>query len=59
MLDGDISRDALTGRGAEMTIEGKIPLSSLPTGKYQLEIMVTDNLGKKTITSTADFSVQP
>jgi GWxTD domain-containing protein len=59
MLAGDISRDTLSRGAAEMTLEDKLPLGSLPIGKYQLQIIVTDNLGKKNITSTAVFAVQP
>jgi hypothetical protein len=59
LLAGDISRDTLSRGAAEMTLEDKLPLGSLPIGKYQLQIIVTDNLGKKNITSTAVFAVQP
>jgi GWxTD domain-containing protein len=44
--------------GEEMTIENRITLASLPPGKYQLAIAVTDNLAKQTITPTADFTVK-
>jgi hypothetical protein len=42
-----------------MTLESRITLTSLPPGKYQLAIAVTDNLTKQTITPTTDFTVKP
>jgi hypothetical protein len=42
-----------------MTLEQLITLGSLTPGKYQLEIAVTDNLAKQTITPVADFTVKP
>jgi GWxTD domain-containing protein len=45
--------------GEEMTLESRITLTSLPPGKYQLAIAITDNLTKQTITPTTDFTVKP
>jgi GWxTD domain-containing protein len=45
--------------GEEMTIENRITLASLPPGKYQLAVAVTDNLANQTITPTTDFTVKP
>ena len=50
--------DQLTQRGEELTLEKALALNALPPGKYKLEIQVTDNLSKETITPTADFTVK-
>lgn len=44
--------------GEQITIEKLMPLSSLAPGKYKLEITVTDQLSKKTITPSAEFTVK-
>lgn len=51
--------DKVPQHGEEMTLESRITLASLPPGKYQLAIAVTDNLAKQTITPTTDFTVKP
>src|ERR1700691_5597465 len=58
-LKFDIPADKVPQHGEEMTIENRITLASLPPGKYQLAIAVTENLAKQTITPTADFTVKP
>ena len=58
VLKFDMSSDKLPEHGEELTLEDKITLGSLPPGKYRLEIAVTDNLAKQTITPTADFTVK-
>jgi hypothetical protein len=58
-LTFSIPADKVPQHGEEMTIENRITLASLPPGKYQLAIAVTDNLAKQTITPTADFTVKP
>jgi GWxTD domain-containing protein len=58
-LKFSIPADKVPQHGEEMTIENRITLASLPPGKYQLAIAVTDNLAKQTITPTADFTVKP
>ena len=55
VLKFDVSSDKLPEHGEELTLENKITLGSLSPGKYRLEIAVTDNLAKQTITPTADF----
>jgi len=50
--------DQLGQRGEELTLEKAVKLSTLPPGKYKLEVQITDNLSKETITPTADFSVK-
>ncbi len=59
MLKFDIPADKLPQHGEEMTLKELITLGSLAPGKYQIEIAVTDNLTKQTITPTADFTVKP
>jgi len=58
-LTFDVPADKVPQHGEEMTIENRITLASLPPGKYQLAVAVTDNLAKQTITPTADFTVKP
>src|ERR1700689_1558051 len=58
-LKFDIPADKVPQHGEEMTIENRITLASLPPGKYQLAVAVTDNLAKQTITPTTDFTVKP
>jgi GWxTD domain-containing protein len=58
-LKFSIPTDKLPQHGEEMTLENRITLASLPPGKYQLAIAVTDNLAKQTITPTTDFTVKP
>ncbi len=58
-LQFDIPADKLPSHGEELTLENRITLGSLAPGKYKLEVAVTDNLAKQTITPTADFTVKP
>jgi GWxTD domain-containing protein len=58
-LKFEIPADKVPQHGEEMTIENRITLASLPPGKYQLAVAVTDNLAKQTITPTTDFTVKP
>jgi GWxTD domain-containing protein len=58
-LKFDIPADKLPLHGEELTLENRITLGTLAPGKYQLAIVVTDNLAKQTITPTADFTVKP
>jgi GWxTD domain-containing protein len=59
VLTFNIPADKVPQHGEEMTIENRITLATLPPGKYQLAIAVTDNLAKQTITPTTDFTVKP
>lgn len=59
MLKFDIPADKLPERGEELTLENMITLGSLAPGKYKLEVAVTDNLAKQTITPTEEFTVNP
>jgi len=58
-LKFDLPASQLPEHGEELTLEKKLTLGSLAPGKYKLEIAVTDNLAKETITPTADFTVRP
>ena len=59
MLKFDLPADKLPQHGEELTLENMITLGSLAPGKYKLEVAVTDNLAKQTITPTTDFTVKP
>jgi len=58
MLKFDVPPGKLPQHGEELTLEQLITLGSLAPGKYELEVAVTDNLTKQTITPTADFTVK-
>ena len=58
-LKFDVPADKLPAHGEELTLENRITLGSLAPGKYKLEIAVTDNLAKQTITPSAEFTVRP
>jgi GWxTD domain-containing protein len=58
MLKFDLGSDKLPEHGEEMTLANSITLGSLAPGKYKLQIAVTDNITKQTITPTADFTVK-
>jgi GWxTD domain-containing protein len=58
VLKFDVPADKLPQHGEEMTLENLITLGSLAPGKYHLEVAVTDNLAKQTITPAADFTVK-
>lgn len=45
-------------RGDELTLEKALTLSALAPGKYKLEVQVTDNITKESITPTADFTIK-
>ena len=59
LMTFDLPADKLPQHGEELTLENRITLGSLAPGKYRLEVAVTDNLTKQTITPTADFTVKP
>jgi len=58
VLKFDVPRDKLPEHGEELTLENIITLGSLPPGAYKLEVAVTDNLTKQTITPAMDFTVK-
>ncbi len=57
-LKFSIPPNRLPAHGEEMTIEEKVALASLAPGGYKLEVVVTDNLAKQTITPFAEFTVR-
>src|ERR1700734_1001172 len=59
VLKFDIPKEKLPEHGEELTLENIITLGSLPPGAYKLEVAVTDNLTKQTITPPMDFTVKP
>ncbi|MFY9802269.1 MAG: GWxTD domain-containing protein [Candidatus Acidiferrales bacterium] len=58
VLKFDLGDDKLPEHGEELTLENVITLGSLSPGKYKLEVAVTDNLAKKTITPVTEFTVR-
>jgi len=58
-LKFDIPANKIPEHGEEMTLANEITLGSLAPGKYKLEVAVTDNVSKQTITPTTDFVVRP
>jgi GWxTD domain-containing protein len=59
VLKFDLASDKFPEHGEELTLENMITLGSLAPGRYKLEVAVTDNLAKQTITPTTDFTVKP
>jgi len=59
MLKFSLPSDKVPEHGEEMTLANTITLGSLAPGKYKLQVAVTDNLAKQTITPTMDFTVKP
>ncbi|MFZ3218354.1 MAG: GWxTD domain-containing protein [Candidatus Acidiferrales bacterium] len=59
ILQYNLGQDKLPLHGEEMTLENIITLGSLKPGKYKLEVAITDNLTKKTITPATEFTVRP
>ncbi len=58
VLKFDIPKEKLPEHGEELTLENIITLGSLPPGAYKLEVSVTDNLAKQTITPAMAFTVK-
>jgi GWxTD domain-containing protein len=54
----DLPKSEIPEHGEELTLEDRVPISALAPGKYKLEIAITDNLAKQTITPFADFTVK-
>jgi GWxTD domain-containing protein len=51
--------DKLGDHGEQITLEKTLTLAGFAPGKYKLEVQITDNLAKQTISPTADFTVKP
>jgi GWxTD domain-containing protein len=58
-LKFSIPPNKLPAHGEQMTIADKVTLASLAPGRYKLEVAVTDNLAKQTITPFTEFTVRP
>jgi GWxTD domain-containing protein len=58
VLKFDESSDQLPEHGEELTLEKALTLGSLAPGKYKLEVRVTDNLAKQSISPSAEFTVK-
>ncbi len=59
----EVSKQAETSEqlaqgGEQLTIEKTMMLTNYPPGKYKLEVQVTDQVGKKTITPSAEFTIR-
>ncbi len=53
------SAQQLNQNGQQITLERLLPLKSFDPGRYKLEIQITDNIKKQTITPSAEFTVKP
>ena len=58
ILKFNVPKEKMPEHGEELTLENIITLGSLSPGAYKLEVSVTDNLAKKTITPAMDFTVK-
>jgi GWxTD domain-containing protein len=58
VLRFDLPPSKLPEHGEEMTLENVVTLASLTPGKYSMEVAVTDNLAKETITKASNFTVK-
>jgi GWxTD domain-containing protein len=54
----DLAPDQIPEHGEEMTLQNVVTLGSFGPGKYKLEVAVTDNLAKQTITPASEFTVR-
>ena len=54
----DLTPDQIPEHGEEMTLQNVVTLGSFGPGKYKLEVAVTDNLAKQTITPVSEFTVK-
>jgi GWxTD domain-containing protein len=58
VLKFDFPTAKLPDHGEELTLENVLTLGSLAPGKYNLEVQVTDNIAKQSITKSSEFSVK-
>jgi GWxTD domain-containing protein len=58
VLKFDFPTAKLPEHGEELTLENVLTLGSLTPGKYNLEVQVTDNIAKQSITKSSEFSVK-
>ncbi|HKQ88267.1 MAG TPA: GWxTD domain-containing protein [Candidatus Acidoferrales bacterium] len=57
VLKFDLGADKLPAHGEEMTLQDALTLGSLAPGQYKLEVAITDNLAKQSITPAQNFTV--
>jgi hypothetical protein len=57
VLKFDETSDKLGEHGEEIILQRALTLGALAPGKYKLEVQVTDNLAKQTISPSAEFTV--
>jgi len=58
VLKFDFPTATLPEHGEELTLEKVLTLGSLAPGKYNLEVQVTDNIAKQSVTKSSEFSVK-
>jgi GWxTD domain-containing protein len=58
VLKFNLPDNMLPAHGEEMTLEEMLTIGTLEPGKYRIDVAVTDNLSKQTITPGADFTVR-
>lgn len=58
VLKFDLAPNQIEQHGEQLTLEKRMTLGSLAPGNYKLEVAVTDNIAKQTITPVADFTVK-
>ncbi len=57
VLKFDLGADKLPAHGEEMTLQDALTLGSLAPGDYTLDVAITDNLAKESITPHQNFTV--
>jgi len=58
ILDQPEDTSKWTNAGSQVTLQKNMNLSPLQPGKYSVQIKVTDNLKKETISQTQPFEVR-
>jgi GWxTD domain-containing protein len=58
VLKFDQSSDKLGQHGEELTLEDGLTLNSLTPGNYRIEVAVTDNISKQTISPSSNFTIK-
>lgn len=58
VLKVDLPKSQLGEHGEELVLENQLTLGSVPPGKYKLVVAVTDNVAKREITPSAQFTVK-
>ncbi len=57
VLKFNLGADKLPAHGEEMTLQDALTLGSLAPGQYKLEVAITDNLAKQSITPAQNFTI--